>query len=1849
MGYRKQEVKFMSHARRFVRVGLLAALALWLVGCATEVGDIDRTEPDKIKKSDLRGVWYMVMTVVDAPVPTPFSFNGEMNFGGGVKVIFDIQEEHLVAYPISEVYIEGAEKPWKSAKIRNYWDEGKSEEFMDIFLGQPIAAYAITSHFDVIREYNAQTGDQSNVIVEDEDDRYWYEREYIRVDWSDNAVSDLMFLAAVDSSSVDYYVQEYEVDNPDAFEMTEGSINFVTKLHAQPASASSCSIYSIAPYDCAGAVIKSRTSFRKVDPNNDYVPLRYPEYDHQDRFGFFMTEKYGYDLNNGIVLEGKTWLANRWNIWENSRTADPIMDPETEELTPCLLDEDCEGLHGGQVHCMVEQWWGDGHCVTWDTLPYGQRTPRPIVFHMNSTWPMQLLRTAYSVSDEYSDVFGETMAWLKLYAEKGLADTRYCETNADCAAHALYDGNITSMHGKPCSSDDECREGIGEALQHLYSCQASVCIQKQQCQQNIPCPNGQVCQDSICEDEFGPVTSPVEQTGAYTVFLSDQDGVLTPHISQDEMMTTVTNQVLIRVVNLSQSVSIQLEGPGGALCSGATFTYPAGGVFVAPECNVTAGGPVEIIATAGGETLATLKGVSFDSASIYTFVFTEGGDSYDLFVSEATHQDVGGRGVRFVHAVLGHAGIDFSLNGSLRTGDVRYGGGTDYSGSREGENRVVLVRAGDNGDVTCYSDHGIGMCTGWRTELTPDDMNLLAEIDAGLPMMFAVCENVWNGDHCRPSDDDPDFEVDRTAWSDCRYWWFDENMAAWRNPCREVPGAASMKKHGDIRYNFLYWIGEDQTASPLGYGPSAADPDTGEIYHGIANLYGGPMVTYSQYAKDLLDLAVGEKTPEGIATGKYVKEYIETHPPEGMYDSLHAELADPIHDRDWVRARAQENLKRRPPLRRTWLTAEESKLVKEQLRSDFVKNVFTDPEFAREAMYQALPEGLDPVSAKARMSKIQGTWIEDLMINNEVVRAFEATQDSGDTALPQALDTDMMSPLNWGTRDHVRKEQERLAKLAENNYYSADALESAEVNVLGTALKIKEYCSDPAAWTEYGVDNADDCEYWEMTQQMMDGVTLHEVGHTIGLRHNFLASTDAHNFQDEYYGLREPEYRKCATEGENGCLFFNQTCKLECTSDADCHQLGSACVATVIDDEEKSICMDQHADPAGTCYGYKPQFSYCEADADCIDALGYDAANVRCMKSVEQRYGRCGAKVIKDASSGACPAGLLPDDKGFCVKDDTCGQSGTCRKDGAVSCTDDADCQAVFEVVQSDPVLTPVFGLEPRAHLTDSEAQNSRTEYQYSSLMDYGGTVNFDMHGLGKYDRAAIKFGYGELIEAYTDIRVLEQALYDVNKLWSNDTLEQTSDFVYDTEIHAMLIFHEFLTLNDFIGVKENLSRVNVPYQKARLEKEMILSWNRGLYDRTYFIVPYKARYDGWRGAFYTYVWDLGVDFLEILNHSWSKLHDYYIYDAFKRERLWSYQGGNPLGYYNRILGRWMPMLQDAGRLYGLYWNMFRAYPESRVLFFNNRDAMGVVRESADYAMDQLLTLLASPAPGSYVLVDEGTPDARFVNFSYDIGEEGSELNIPMGDGKFPYTTYYKDAGYYAFAHAMWIGSFWEKLAALQTLTDSTGYFIGDYIGEQVDVGVGTSIGFNTTYYTTLTNTVAGMMVDDLKHYSHYVEDGVVRTFDFLHPWEAEDKVKVAPSVDGLSFKAFLGLYGFVYIPGGFDPGFVDSLRICLEGNGSCFDMFQGQFAPDVVTFTDPWSKKTYRAWTTNYDGERINAAYDLLNRANAVKVLYEENEWGESQETDTAKLEYEERLHRTVELIDMIYALCEFFGELNY
>ena len=50
--------------------------------------------------------------------------------------------------------------------------------------------------------------------------------------------------------------------------------------------------------------------------------------------------------------------------------------------------------------------------------------------------------------------------------------------------------------------------------------------------------------------------------------------------------------------------------------------------------------------------------------------------------------------------------------------------------------------------------------------------------------------------------------------------------------------------------------------------------------------------------------------------------------------------------------------------------------------------------------------------------------------------------------------------------------------------------------------------------------------------------------------------------------------------------------------------------------------------------------------------------------------------------------------------------------------------------------------------------ENKITEYQYSTVMDYGGGFNSDIHGIGKYDEAALLMGYAGKVEVFKDLSV---------------------------------------------------------------------------------------------------------------------------------------------------------------------------------------------------------------------------------------------------------------------------------------------------------------------------------------------------------------------------------------------------------------------------------------------------------------------------------------------------------------
>ncbi|QED29719.1 hypothetical protein FRD01_21250 [Microvenator marinus] len=391
--------------------GMAAISALLGTSCAQDVGDIDRTNPDALEKSTFEGndEWYFRQTVVDT------DFQGSLG-------MFNALESNLkrVRWVITEdtLYAMSTVEP----------AEGLTDGFQDddeLRVGV-VAAFPITSHFDVQRAYSSSTGEQSNVIQENSSDRNWYERKYMRVDWSRNLADGMqMFqsqLGGMSAAAVAIPQEDGYID-PNRTRISENYIDTVTAYFYEP-DIYAC--YYAFGYDsifnCEGGEVKVRNSFLKRDPVEKYEPLQYldEEYLTEDsgrristvefydpaldsfvpvecdqevldylrdengwtvtdactpasfemfsRFGYFRTERVVWDEEYGSNYESsRRYYANRWNIWETAYNED------------------------GSVK------------------PLNERDPKPIIYHLNVEYPQDFEAEAQEVARQWDDAFKEAV------------------------------------------------------------------------------------------------------------------------------------------------------------------------------------------------------------------------------------------------------------------------------------------------------------------------------------------------------------------------------------------------------------------------------------------------------------------------------------------------------------------------------------------------------------------------------------------------------------------------------------------------------------------------------------------------------------------------------------------------------------------------------------------------------------------------------------------------------------------------------------------------------------------------------------------------------------------------------------------------------------------------------------------------------------------------------------------------------------------------------------------------------------------------------------------------------------------------------------------------------------------------------------------------------------------------------------------------------------------------------------------------------------------------------------------------------------------------------------------------
>jgi hypothetical protein len=447
--------------RRFgsvVALGWLLVAGAGFAGCGDFQPPVNRVGVNVVEKSAFTGSWYMARTTIDmAYEAAGLGFVGEIARDGTAgffgfalpRIRWVIDEETLYAYRDYEIVGDPADP---------FADAGPNPDH----LGMPVAAFRILSHFDIRREYNPTTGEELNVIVENTTDRRWWERRFMRVDWSRNLLTsyfgtsheiDEIFgavrrepthLFAQDESqvppswrpqfhfmtcsSVDDTSPTCREDDRDWAEDYElgqlYSFSFVTQEIVSPGvttipgfgTVPNCGEASMGMPECASVIVAIRTSFLRVSDRREYDPVEWTDERHH-RAGFFRLDRLTYDTSRDA--DDPTWgftdfsnrATNRHNIWRNWWRRDAsgqIVRDESGRPVP---------------------------------LPYNERRVRPIVWYTTPELPAHLVRAAFDTVGQWNEVLMTTVRQLRgqqpaVYARVSCQNTDpsaycYCQCNPE--------------------------------------------------------------------------------------------------------------------------------------------------------------------------------------------------------------------------------------------------------------------------------------------------------------------------------------------------------------------------------------------------------------------------------------------------------------------------------------------------------------------------------------------------------------------------------------------------------------------------------------------------------------------------------------------------------------------------------------------------------------------------------------------------------------------------------------------------------------------------------------------------------------------------------------------------------------------------------------------------------------------------------------------------------------------------------------------------------------------------------------------------------------------------------------------------------------------------------------------------------------------------------------------------------------------------------------------------------------------------------------------------------------------------------------------------------------------------
>jgi hypothetical protein len=463
-------------------------------------------------------------------------------------------------------------------------------------------------------------------------------------------------------------------------------------------------------------------------------------------------------------------------------------------------------------------------------------------------------------------------------------------------------------------------------------------------------------------------------------------------------------------------------------------------------------------------------------------------------------------------------------------------------------------------------------------------------------------------------------------------------------------------------------------------------------------------------------------------------------------------------------------------------------------------------------------------------------------------------------------------------------------------------------------------------------------------------------------------------------------------------------------------------------------------------------------------------------------------------------------------------------------------------------------------------------QMQSASVMDYSAKFNDRFDGVGYYDRAAVKFGYGGLVEVYN--QTPNSAKFD--KYLENPEASDPNNVATLPDPSSKL--EKMFKRVHYTKIPELFDNVDAIYDRSDVPHTAIPEGS--------VEVPYRFCSDELAGELpLCERWDSGVDNFEMVRNALSDYENYWvIWGQWHDSVLF-----NPNIYYSRIM-RVFGAVKHQMQWWATNYHRFNKNDWWKERFGVNwhEDAVGGLAGAVAVAdgVNTMVSAFGRPQPGyhGYRSVDNVfEPTPMFSNLGYSHQTLISQVNC---DARPIYASY-DYSGYLPVP--VRAGAIYERLAAYSMLGDPTTRFVAT---DQMNDIQRYLISYYSLFPKELTNVFGGMLanktdlwgwhmtVDDEGKPKNCVRRNVVGP-DAVNPGGGEEVWPFNPEPEYIfpttrfRFPMLAAYYGLGLFLDSFDHSFVDVTRVYLEGHSTAITPNDDA---EVVTFEDPLSGKVYKA-----------------------------------------------------------------------